>query len=56
MAELKPCPFCGGTNLTMVSCEGEYYAGCFTCHTCGPGGTSREEAIEAWNRRANNET
>lgn len=54
--ELKPCPFCGGTNLTMVSCEGEHYAGCFTCHTCGPGGTSREEAIEAWNRRCNNGT
>ena len=53
MADLKPCPFCGGTDLHVVSVYGtEYYVDCFTCTTCGPYGETYEEAIEAWNRRA----
>lgn len=52
MAELKPCPFCGGTNLTIINVYGEeYYVDCSTCTTCGPGGETEEEAIKAWNRR-----
>ena len=50
--ELKRCPFCGGearVNLFL----GNY---CITCDNC-PGsifpckGMTKEEAIEAWNRR-----
>ena len=53
MAELKPCPFCGGTQLTIISVYGEdCYVNCDACTTCGPSGETREEAIEAWNRRA----
>ena len=53
MAELKPCPFCGGEEFEVVSVYGEeYYVNCLNCTTCGPGGETYEEAIEAWNRRA----
>ena len=53
MAELKPCPFCGDTQLTIINVYGEdYYVHCDTCTTCGPSGETEQEAIEAWNRRA----
>ena len=52
MAELKPCPFCGGKDFEVVSVYGgEYYVDCLNCTTCGPSGETYEEAIEAWNRR-----
>ena len=55
MNELKPCPFCGGKNISAE------YLGCgiweFVCHkndcnTTGPRKRSRKAAIAAWNRRA----
>ena len=64
MTELKPCPFCGGTKLTIKSCNEttednnfENYAVCcdFTHGGCGASSgyrPNRGEAIEAWNRRA----
>lgn len=66
MAELKPCPFCGGKphfeQYTLTVDFNWYFA--FT-HTCGGGASgnskrisvygrgfdSEEEAIEEWNRR-----
>ena len=54
MAEPKTCPFCGGKDLTMVNDENHFFVGCYTCTTCGPVGKTEEEAIEAWNRRADN--
>lgn len=63
--ELKPCPFCGGTNLDVLNVleeNPEYELFGMTkdnwnvvCNSCyGYGGTRRTvfEAIEAWNRRA----
>lgn len=58
MKELKPCPFCGG-EAKIATCDWgysvkEYWVycscGCKTnnCH-------SKEEAIEAWNRRVQHE-
>lgn len=53
MAKLKPCPFCGRTELEIVIVYGEdYYVGCLTCTACGQSCETYEEAIEAWNRRA----
>ena len=50
MTELKPCPFCGGsaqcTNPTT------WQVWCAKCGAIGPWKITREEAIEAWNRRA----
>ena len=52
---LKPCPFCGGeAKITLLI--GNYGVGCTKC----PGAVfncrrqTKEEAIEAWNRRTNN--
>lgn len=64
--DLKPCPFCGGTAFAyevkphqhFLSEFGEYGGGGFvecTGCSCGVSEKTKEEAIEAWNRRANNE-
>ena len=59
MAELKPCPFCGGEAFVceyLYSCEPGrivmYGVECNGCHTTTFEGNSKQEAIEAWNRRA----
>ena len=65
MTELKPCPFCGGNNLYFVKVDQHGYetVGIF-CNACkqtitleeneweGDNGESRNKAIQAWNRRA----
>lgn len=57
MAELKPCPFCGSTNISMwVTDRGEpfgalYY---FECQNCGVKTEPDDDEIDAtfaWNRR-----
>ena len=54
--KLKPCPFCGGEAIVNLLL-GKY---CITCTGCMGGifpasWQTREEAIEAWNRRANDD-
>ena len=71
MAELKPCPFCGGNDLfveespAMVCGNHMWYIvhsasskDCVLVNGFGefitaPKFTTKEKAIEAWNRRAN---
>lgn len=50
MSELKPCPFCGATDV-RVKCieEFTYSAKCRQCDALGPDGPSRESAIGRWN-------
>lgn len=56
MAELKPCPFCGGTDLRVMGGIGKYVK-CRSCEASSghlPGGAcSADErtAIGAWNTR-----
>jgi len=50
--ELKPCPFCGSTNLGFLSLFA-WEVQCNLCLAEGPKADTREEAIAAWNRRAN---
>ena len=53
MSELKPCPFCGGN--ASVRKESMWYEVCCDDCPCNVGRcwfAKREEAIEAWNRRA----
>lgn len=60
MDNLKPCPFCGGTNLYVDGYE--HGAGlrwrvlCLDCMATVDPGTIQQKyrAIEAWNRRDNN--
>lgn len=57
MAELKPCPFCGGTvkiEEEWADAVSVFYS--FNCDSCGMYCVQNEcvpqnEAIEAWNRR-----
>lgn len=49
--ELKPCPYCGGTDL-IIYWNGVYekhYARCHSCHMQGPEVYGREAAAELWN-------
>ena len=61
MSELKPCPFCGGKALlnSYKSRKGyDAYVECAGCLvqmitvTCDTIQEAENEAIEAWNRRA----
>ncbi|WP_340619015.1 Lar family restriction alleviation protein [Xenorhabdus entomophaga] len=67
--KLKPCPFCGGTDLEFthdVMMPDEWYAGWINCcnERCevkGPdvswfdsANEAETAAIQAWNQRANN--
>ena len=63
MSELKPCPFCGKENIAIVptkdlGIDGEfgYFACCNAqrdgCGACSGWSASEDEAIDAWNRRA----
>lgn len=55
MAELKPCPFCGSSNVE--ACFADEYGDIFTviccaCGSCGAVKITEQEAIEAWNKRS----
>ena len=63
MEELKPCPFCGSTNISSNECRGltkengveEYYdqTACLDCGAMGPQAivTEEQSADEYWNWR-----
>ena len=54
--KLKPCPFCGGKAeiLTTDSYSGfDYCVMCISCIGNVDWCNTKEEAIEAWNRRVN---
>lgn len=67
--KLKPCPFCGGKPYLFKDNFGKYGVACEKCNLWFgikiENGTllrfgwtakikTRKEAVEAWNRRANN--
>jgi len=48
-AKLKPCPFCGSTNvkrLDLWQC-----VMCLHCGACGPTHYDRRRAVRLWNTR-----
>jgi Lar family restriction alleviation protein len=51
MSELKPCPFCGGTPRSFWGSDVNYVQ-CLACSADGPVADTEDEAIAAWNRRA----
>ena len=56
MDELKPCPFCGG-EAKVMDMGFPYWVYCTKCYAKVHGGTLDEkDSIEAWNRRARDET
>ncbi len=57
--KLKPCPFCGGKVKKVTSPVAGTQM--FVCDKCGAdvcfyGAEYGQKAVEAWNRRAENET
>lgn len=60
MAELKPCPFCGGTQQHIETDGrlwfdyGVLYSVACLCGARSYQALTEERAIEAWNRRGNN--
>ena len=62
MAELKPCPFCGGeANLVKRKFKtgfypsgGTYYVNCKVCCITTQPRRKAEDVIELWNRRVEN--
>ena len=59
MAELKPCPFCGGKPF--ISAKLPYFGEvptlavvCENCNASTKQTDKKEKAIESWNRRVNN--
>ena len=52
MAELRPCPFCGGeAELTGFNAP-EYWVWCPNCKASADAHTCSDAAIKAWNTRA----
>lgn len=49
LAELKKCPFCGG-EAEIIGCESAWIV-CKECYAKTGIFNTKEEAIEAWNRR-----
>lgn len=60
MSELKPCKKCGYTRGRLIpyghfqSSQITYRVSCPKCSYCTKEKKSREEAVEAWNRRGSN--
>lgn len=54
--ELKPCPFCGSTDIEIAwyGKDGEAVI-CLGCGGTGSQYTDRAKAIAAWNRRVDDE-
>lgn len=57
MTELKPCPFCGGENLNIRHGKYMWWVECLNGDCGANGGTKvhKKKAIEAWNRRVDDE-
>lgn len=54
--KLNPCYHCESLLVDVQQCRnGKYEAYCFHCGVVGPECNSKEEAIEAWNRRSGEE-
>ena len=58
--ELKNCPYCGDTYIKIYHSRAGYQVGCNTVNCIACRGYARaynteKEAVEAWNRRANDE-
>lgn len=51
--ELKPCPFCGGDELSHGYIQAGVIMGNVECHSCNAciWADSESEAITAWNTR-----
>lgn len=58
-AKLKPCPFCGKSIARIARYESAigmtYHVWCVYCGACASEENSKKKAVNAWNRRTNDE-
>ena len=47
MSDLKPCPFCGCSNVFLV--EDDAWVECYQCDACGPTADCVEDPVALWN-------
>ncbi|WP_228005665.1 Lar family restriction alleviation protein [Xenorhabdus sp. BG5] len=54
--KLKPCPFCGSgdTEINSYLDDTWFFVQCIDCNAAGPESDTTEEAVIAWNQRAEN--
>ena len=58
MAKLKPCPFCGSVDVKVHNpyfTDNYYMVQCYGCNCNTALYKTVNQAVEAWNRRAENE-
>ncbi len=56
MIKLKPCPFCGSVAITLEKVNfGETQVCCTNCGAKADSYLYEKSAIDAWNRRMNND-
>ncbi len=48
---LKPCPFCGGENITLHKGKFLIEYQCDSCQACGGASTNEQIAYWAWQQR-----
>ncbi len=53
MENLKPCPFCGCTDIKVISNDTNdiFFVSCEACESSGSCKSDPEWAIKAWNDR-----
>jgi len=51
MSELKPCPYCGGTNIRPAALSAGKWYFCWDCEGASGGLTNGIDGIEGWNHR-----
>ena len=51
--QLKPCPFCGSEKTYFIAIDGDYQIECACCYAKSHFYDTKDDVIEAWNRRAN---
>lgn len=55
--KLKPCPFCGGKNIYMFTdIMSRWWVFCKDCDVQAGRHETKEQAVDAWNRRAGEES
>jgi len=48
---LRPCPFCGASDLYVNSDIEPKFVACNKCTAFGPTGATESQATERWNKR-----
>jgi Lar family restriction alleviation protein len=56
MSELKPCPFCGGSDLDSVCYDAREWNVCRDCGADGPVASTQAERHTLWNTRPSDNT